>query len=163
MRFIRMFAVFAAVLLVSRVALSGEKAPSPLDPLKALEGTWEKTGPDGKPTTIVFHNTAAGSVVVETMFPGSKFEMVNTYHMDGDNLMMTHYCAQGVQPRLKLVKHEGNAWTFEFQDCTNLKEGASCMGGLELIIDGDKLTEKWSYRTDGKLGKAETFEFQRKK
>ena len=44
-----------------------------LDSIKKLAGTWEseKLGPDGKPMVIEFKVTAAGSVVQETMFPGS--------------------------------------------------------------------------------------------
>ena len=101
-------------------------------------------------------------MVMETMFPGSQHEMINTYHLDGDKLMATHYCAMGNQPRMKSSGGDANDIKFDFVDCTNQKTGEGCMGGLELIIDGDKLTEKWSFRTDGKEGEAEVFEFHRK-
>src|ERR1051325_9783180 len=93
-----------AACVVSRCAVCiADHENSALDTLKSLEGTWvsDKPGQDGQPFTIVFHTTSAGSVVMETMFPGSDHEMVNTYHRNGDDVMMTHYCAQGVQPRLK--------------------------------------------------------------
>src|SRR5215207_2059755 len=78
------------------------------DALQTLQGTWVKTepGPDGKPSELVFKLTGNHSVLMETMFPGSKYEMQNAYHMDNDRLIVTHYCAQGVQPRMKLVSHE---------------------------------------------------------
>ena len=68
---------------------------------------------------VVFHVTAANSVVIETMFPGSDHEMVNTYHIDGDNLVMTHYCAMGNQPHLKLVgSDDGAARLWSASDAT---------------------------------------------
>src|SRR4051794_3675893 len=107
MRSITSTVLVAVLLLVARVGISAspEKAAEkkPFDLLKSLEGTWEKTGPDGKPTAVSFHTSAAGSVVIETMFAGSQHEMMNAYHMDGDNLIVTHYCAQGVQPRMKMA------------------------------------------------------------
>ncbi|CAN5440231.1 hypothetical protein BH09PLA1_BH09PLA1_35950 [soil metagenome] len=134
------------------------------DALKALEGTWAHTqpGPDGKVGEVVFHTTAGGSMIMETMFPGAKHEMVNAYHMDGDTLMMTHYCAQGVQPRMKLVSHENGVLKFEFVDCTNLKPGEGHMGGLELTINGEQLIEKWAYLKDGKVVEETAFEFTKK-
>jgi hypothetical protein len=163
-------AVVVASCLASRVALcrSGDdKKDSPaaeqFEALKRLSGTWESDkSEDGKPQSVVFRTTSGGSMVMETMFPGSKHEMVNTYHLDGDKLMATHYCAMGNQPRMRSSGGDSNDLKFDFVDCTNQKEGQGCMGGLELIIDGDKLTEKWSFRTDGKMGEAETFEFHRK-
>ena len=64
--------------------------------LKTLEGTWVMTeaGPNGKVDEVVFKPTAGGSAMMETMFPGSKHEMLNAYHMDGDNVIVTHYCAR---------------------------------------------------------------------
>src|SRR5258708_405565 len=97
--------VLIATCLVSRVALSrtDDKKTSAADQfevLSRLEGTWEsdKPGEDGKPQVVIFHTTSGKSVVMETMFPGSGHEMLNTYHLDGDALVMTHYCAMGNQP-----------------------------------------------------------------
>ena len=159
-----------------RAAGDDKKAPAPakdekavaaahdaMDSLKALSGTsWTKTGPDGKPSEIGFKVTANGSVVVETMFPGTKYEMVNTYHMDNDRLLVTHYCAEGVQPRMQLVSNDNGVLKFEFLDGTNLKEGEGHMGGLEISVNGEQLTEKWSYIKDGKVVGETPFEFTKK-
>ena len=45
--------------------------------------------------------TAAGSAVVETVFPGTEHEMVTVYHADGSDLVLTHYCMEGNQPRMR--------------------------------------------------------------
>lgn len=137
-----------ALLITCSTALRADEkkkdAPAtPLEAIRAMEGTWVKQGP-GMQGTIIFKTTAKGSTVMETMFPGSPMEMMNAYHMDGDNLMVTHYCAGGNQPRMKLVKNEGGVMQFDFVDVTNLKNpGDGCMGRLVLKIEGDNLTESW--------------------
>ena len=167
MRSRSLLAVACMVLLACTwqvAARSGEDEKSPMDTLRSLEGTWvsEEPGNDGQPYTLVFKVTAAKSVVTEVMFPGSNHEMLNTYHKNGDDLIVTHYCAQGVQPRMKMVSNENGVMRFEFLDCTNLKEGEGCMGGLELSVADGKLTEKWFYLTDGKLSGPTVFTLVRK-
>ena len=44
---------------------------------------------------------AGGRPVVETEFAGLPHEMVTVCHLDGQRLMMTHYCAMGNQPTLQ--------------------------------------------------------------
>jgi hypothetical protein len=73
--------------------------------LKTLAGTWEgramdaKTGP---PATVTYRVASGGTVVQETLFPASDHEMISMYHLVGGELVMTHYCAAGNQPRMKL-------------------------------------------------------------
>jgi hypothetical protein len=174
----------ACALLLSMMSLrvvAGDEKPAPakdsaakdsagagFEALRALEGTWEsdKPGEDGKPMTLVFRVTSAGSVVAETMFPGSSHEMLNTYHLDGDRLMVTHYCAQGVQPRMKMTQSANGTMKFEFVDGTNLQahEPQGHMGALEITISGDKLIEKWGFLKPGEKEPVsfKTFELHRK-
>ena len=75
-----------------------------LEKIKKLAGTWVEADKDGKPTdkvVSVVKVTAAGSTVHETLFPGQPQEMVSIYHLDKGDLVMTHYCALGNQPRMK--------------------------------------------------------------
>ena len=76
--------------------------------LKSLVGTWSNdvSSTEHKKheaaSKVVYRLTGADSALVETDFPDSKREMVSVYHLDGDELRMTHYCAAGNQPRLRL-------------------------------------------------------------
>ena len=105
---------------------AGEKAGSQpaLERMKKLAGTWVAVGEDGKPTeqvVSVIKVTAAGSAVHETLFPGQPHEMVSVYTRDGDDLMMTHYCALGNQPRMKAdPKSPANQIHFQFAGGSNL-------------------------------------------
>jgi hypothetical protein len=95
-----------------------------LERLKKLAGTWVAADKDGKPTdqvVSVIRVTAGGSAVHETLFPGQPLEMVSLYHRDGADLVMTHYCALGNQPRMKAdPKSPPNQIRFEFAGGSNL-------------------------------------------
>src|SRR5262249_24847095 len=87
---------------------SGSRTPLPansaFEKMKKLAGTWLAADEDGKPTDQVMSIikvTAGGSAVHETIFPGQPQEMVSIYTVDGPDLVMTHYCVLGNQPRLK--------------------------------------------------------------
>jgi hypothetical protein len=88
---------------------SGAKAPPPpahagLEKMKKLAGTWVAADKDGQPTdqvVSVIKVTAGGSAVHETLFPGQPHEMVSVYTADGPDLVMTHFCVLGNQPRMK--------------------------------------------------------------
>src|SRR6058998_1207043 len=109
-RFLAGGLVLLAVTVVARGDdKEGGKATTPpphpgLERLKKLAGTWVAADKDGKPTdqvVSVVRVTAAGSAVHETLFPGQPHEMVSLYHTDGADLVMTHYCSLGNQPRMK--------------------------------------------------------------
>lgn len=106
-----------ALLLLSAGALSASPATTPadvFDKLRSLEGAWEVEAemvagePEGgaEEEAMVgrfeFRVASNGSVVMETMNAGTPHEMINMYHMDGDDLVLTHYCASGNQPTMKL-------------------------------------------------------------
>ena len=79
---------------------------------------------DGKPTdkvVSVVKVTAGGSAVQETLFPGQPMEMVSVYHLDKGDLVMTHYCVLGNQPRMKAdPKSPANQIHWVFAGGTNL-------------------------------------------
>lgn len=74
----------------------------------------------------VYYMTGNGSSIVEnlTVSSSSVVTMTSVYHMDGDDLRMTHYCAAGNQPRLMALSFDkqGAAVDFEMIDITNLAQ-----------------------------------------
>ena len=81
-------------------------------------------GRDGKPTdqvVSIIKVTAGGSAVHETIFPGQPEEMVSVYTVDGPDLVMTHYCVLGNQPRMKADPNSpANQIRFQFAGGANL-------------------------------------------
>lgn len=142
--------------------------PSPaLNELRSLAGEWEMTDKDGKRTTAaVFRVVASGSAVVQTMFPGSEHEMVNMYHMDGDKVVVTHYCAIGNQPRMVSGAPVNGVYRFKLDRVSNLSDRAGAyMGELTLTVKGrDAYSENWGHFKDGKMSDhGPVFEYTRKK
>ena len=122
-----------AGLMVLALAVNGRGEDKPAKPaathpglekLKALAGTWVEADKDGKPTdkvVSVVRVTAGGSAVHETLFPGQPMEMVSVYHLDGSDLVMTHYCMLGNQPKMKAdPKSAKNQIHFAFAGGSNL-------------------------------------------
>jgi hypothetical protein len=99
-------------------------ANSAFETMKTLAGTWLAADEDGKPTdqvVSIIKVTAGGSAVHETLFPGKPQEMVSIYTVDGPDLVMTHYCVLGNQPRLKAdPDSSANQIRFQFAGGSNL-------------------------------------------
>ena len=133
----------------------GGKGPG-LDRIKKLAGTWVAADDKGKPTdqvVSVFKVTAAGSAVHETIFPGAGHEMVSVYHQDGKDVVMTHYCSLGNQPKMKLdPASTDKVLKFVFAGGTNLdpaKDMHMHEGSIKWI-DDDHIEWSWSGYRDGK-------------
>ena len=109
---------------VTTTAHAATAAADAFASLKKLHGEWR--GPAMQkgmpPSHSVFRVTAGGSAIEETIFPGTKMEMLSVYHMDKGSLLMTHYCAIGNQPHMKLNPRKSTAHelVFDFAGGTNL-------------------------------------------
>jgi hypothetical protein len=121
-----------------------------------LAGDWVAIGKDGKPTDQVVSSirvTAAGTAIQETLFPGSAHEMVTMYYMDGADLVLTHYCAMGNQPRMRAEPGKDvNRIVFNFIGGTNLKsDDEQHMHQAAFTIEGkDRFKAEWVACKDGK-------------
>lgn len=115
------------------------------DKMKALVGTWVNADKDGKLTdevVSVIKLTAGGSALHETLFPGQPHEMVSIYTVDGPDLVMTHYCMLGNQPRMKAsAKSPANKINFEFVGGGNLdpKKDKHMHSAVLTIVDADHI------------------------
>ncbi len=79
-----------------------DPAPDPrFEFLKGLAGTWVGTGlGDEEEGVYEFRVTAGGHAVEEREMVGSPHEMLTIYHMEGSDLVATHYCMLGNRPRM---------------------------------------------------------------
>jgi len=113
--------------------------------IKKLVGTWVEADKDGKPTdkvASVVKLTAGGSAIQDTQFPGQPMEMVSVYHMDKDDLIMTHYCVLGNQPRMKAdPKAPANQIKWVFAGGTNLDptKDMHMHGATVTFVDDDHI------------------------
>jgi hypothetical protein len=161
-------AIVAATL--SRTAAAGGIEPkAAFERLKSLAGTWQGSAGHGQPgqdTTVTYRVASGGSVVQETLFPGTPHEMISMYHLADGQLVMTHYCAMGNQPRMKLDLGAStpDRLVFAFDGGTNFdpaKDGHVHAGTIEWR--GERLHADWTVWTAGKETGHNVFELQRGK
>lgn len=129
-----------------------------LERLKQLEGTWRGEGGTlgGESSSVVheFRVVAGGSIVMEIMDPEGERE-INMYHVDGTDVVMTHYCGGGSQPRLKLDHARANSESlpFVFFDATNLENPAEdrhIHAGRLVFVGANHLESWWTVHKEGR-------------
>ncbi|MFI5251505.1 MAG: hypothetical protein ACHQQQ_03640 [Bacteroidota bacterium] len=150
----------------------GMDEPASISPafekMKSMAGTWNGTTDDSGKVSINYQVVSSGSAVMEMLnVAQDSATMITMYHMNGKNLMMTHYCSAGNQPRMKAdgAMKDPNKLAFTFVDATNLagpKDGY--MKKLVLTFkDADHFTEEWTFSKDGVMGHPKVFNFERVK
>jgi hypothetical protein len=165
-----------AVLSVATAAasLAGPASGAPPDAkaaferLKSLAGTWEGTAAGTMPVKLVYELIGQGSTVKETLFPGTPHEMLTVYHLDGGNLVLTHYCAAGNQPRMKLARASAGPpyeLVFDFTGGSNLDAAKDMhMHSAHIrLLDADRMESEWTSYQNGKAADVKTFAVTRRK
>ncbi len=160
-------AVLALSVLSAAQHHSAIKPNPAFDQMKTLAGDWEGMMIEGNmklPARAVISVVSDGSAVMQDLAPGTPHEMITMFHMDGSNLLATHYCAAHNQPRMKMVHgNDPKVILFDFMDGTNIAPGDTHMQSVKFtFIDADHHYEDWSSNDNGKITTGH-FEFQRKK
>lgn len=153
----------AALVTVLLTARAADDSTARFDKLKALAGDW--TTADGS-VAASYRVTGAGSAVVETLFPGSEHEMVTMYTMNKGDIVLTHYCSMGNQPRMRSVKGGGaSTIAFKFDGGDNVVPAKDIhMHDMEFtFVDADHVKTAWHLHSGGKESEVKGFELVRKK
>ncbi len=159
----------ASPLAAEPAAPAGPPAPEQhpaLEPFRLLDGTWTGSvththnDPEGvtEDAVAVYRTTAAGTAVSETIFCDTEHEMISIIHMDGDDLVLTHYCALGNQPKLIAAKSDDpTRIQFEFVGGTNMKshDEPHIHRAAFHFVSPDQVQSTWEMYTNGEpMGKA---------
>jgi hypothetical protein len=111
------------------------------------------TAPAGNRGVVSVKTKAAGSAVVHTYAQGTPGEMETVFHMDGDQLLLTHYCALQNAPVLKFVKtNKPGELRFEFHGGTNFDPAidAHLHESTFVIKDKDTIEQSSTVHAGGK-------------
>ena len=139
---------------------------------KSLAGTWEGKSSKGWTEVLRVRPIAGGSCVMEE----SEFAhgtdpqnaMVTMYHLDGDHLMLTHYCMAKNQPRLRAteISDDGLTLTFTYHDATGM--ASRDVGHMDKVVfrfdgnDPNRYRSQWTFYKDGQERWMEDITFERK-
>ena len=141
------------LLLLSTTAFAQSGAQKSFDQLKSLAGSWEGSL-EGQTMHISLRVTSRGNALLHEMRGAGPDDPITMFNLDGDRLMLTHYCDAGNQPRMvATVSPDGKTMVFDFEQATNLQSAQE--GHMQRVtftfIDPDHHTEKWEFAmADGK-------------
>jgi hypothetical protein len=158
------FKLAAIVFLTVAPAAGAQDAQKALDRFKSLAGEWQGKDAKGNPVEDIYQITAGGTAVMSENRIAAE-NTLSLFYVDGDRLLMTHFCPSGNQPRMKAsFAPDGKSVIFDFLDATNLpnSEVGHMSAAAYTFADSDHYTEEWTWT---KGGKSTVFrlEMQRKK
>jgi hypothetical protein len=151
-----------AITLAATCAVAQTNAQKTFDTLKTLSGSWQGKTSSGKAADVDFRVTSGGSALMSEI-KGDE-DMITMMHLDGDRLLMTHYCGAGNQPRFTAsLSPDGRSVDFKYLDATNLSTQPGHMQHVVFTLaDANHHSEDWTFvAPDGKQ-MHEHFELERK-
>jgi len=155
-----------AILLMSlfaTCALAQSDAQKNFDKMKSLAGSWTGKTSEGRPVEVSYRLTSGGSAIMSEI--RSEGDMVTMFYLDGDRLLMTHFCGAGNQPRMQAsTSPDGKSVAFDFLDATNLAtpQTGHMHRAVFTVADANHHTEEWVFTKDGQEHK-ELFSMERAK
>ena len=152
---IAVFLFLAATVNAAERPVTASDAKALFARLKKLEGKWKAHSTKGWTEIASYDVAAKGSVLFNrTFFEDEPNDgMLSTFFMDGDRLLLTHYCEARNQPTLvaSTIDDEANRAVFKFDHGTNMKSRDT--GHMDSIvihfIDDDHVTSRWSWYGNG--------------
>ena len=140
------------------------EGPAAFARLKTLVGEWEADTKMGK-AHLTYELIAGGSALVERETMGDTPPMMTVYYLDGNRLLLTHYCMVGNQPRMQARRFDAASGelVFEFLDATNLASPrAGHMHSAKMrLSDNNHFTSEWDFYDNGERKSTETGQYTR--
>jgi len=149
-----------AVLILT--LLAAERAVTPADAkaifarFQSFAGTWKARSTKGWTETNTYEVAAKGSVVVNRSFFDDEPNdgMLTTIYLDGDRLLMTHYCEARNQPTLvaATIDDATKRVVFRYVSGTNMKsrETGHMDSAVFEFVDESHVRSRWSWYASGK-------------
>src|SRR5216684_5334737 len=160
------FLLLVVLISLSTVAFAQSAAPTDAQKsftqLKTLAGKWQAsvtTDPplpemgNGATAQVSLRVTSRGNALVHEMQDAGKPDDPTHYdhpvtmlYVDGDRLLLTHYCDAGNRPRMVArTSPDGNTVTFDFLDVSGSTEKFLMHDVMFTMVDADHHIEAWTY------------------
>ena len=145
---------------------AGSNAAAAFERLRSLAGEWDGTNGSMK-AHVSYELIASGTALVERETADGMPSMMTVYHLDGDRLILTHYCMLGNQPRLQAKRYDPTSGelAFEFLDVTGMpnSKSAHMHNATFHFNDNDHFSSSWQLYQDNEPRKIEHLEYTRVK
>jgi len=158
------FMLSVVLMWLSTVAFAQSGAQKPVaqsdaqksfDKLKILAGSWEghlTTVPqqaevEGKYALVSLRVTSMGNALLhETKIEGRSDDPITMLYLDGNRLLLTHYCDAGNRPRMVAkAAPEGKTVEFNFLDVVGSTRYGNMHDAVFTEIDVNHHTEVWTW------------------
>jgi hypothetical protein len=145
------FMLSVVLMSLSTVAFAQSDAQKSFDKLKALAGTWQGVF-EGTPVHVSLRVTSMGNALMHEMKGDGPEDPITMFNVDGDRLLLTHYCDVGNRPRMVgKVSPDGKTVEFNFLDVAGSTQYGNMQHVVFNLIDSDHHTELWEFaKADGK-------------
>jgi hypothetical protein len=159
------FVLIAATAFASDTAATQSDAQKSFDKLKTLAGSWEGHPTAVPPETdlpdlmqVSLRVTSNGNALMHEMVgkdkPGvpsvDNNDPITMFYVDGDRLLLTHYCDAGNRPRMVgKMSPDGKTVEFDFLDVAGSTQYGHMHHAVFTIIDANHHTEDWTYMMPG--------------
>jgi hypothetical protein len=160
---VRVIAV-VCLLFTTNTLLAQSDAQKVLERLKSMVGTWQGKSSTGESYEVTYTLVAGGASVMTQMHMLDD-DMMSMYYVNGDDLLMTHFCPTKNQPRMKAtISPDLNTVSFDFMDATNMKgpNAGHMHRAVFMFSDPEHYTEEWTWKQQDKSNTIR-YEMQRKK
>ncbi len=148
------FLLSAALMGLSTLAFAQSDAQKSFNQLKSLAGSREGTM-EGKPMQVSLRVTSMGNVLMHEMtMAGRPDDPITMLCVDGDRLLLTHYCDAGNRPRMAAtMTPDGKTVDFHFLDVANFnsKQVGYMQHAVFTTLDANHHSEDWTFLAQGKL------------
>jgi hypothetical protein len=155
----------ALVVLSTAAVFAQSSAQKSFDTLKSLAGTWQATY-EGKPMQATLRVTSNGNAILHEMKGEGPDNPITMFYLDGDRLLLTHYCDAGNRPRMAgKLSPDGKTLEFDFVDVGNYtpSQGGHMQHAVFTMIDANHHTEEWTFMLEGKPPMVARLDLQRAK
>jgi hypothetical protein len=166
-------ALSVLLVLIATTAFAQSDAQKSFDKLKTLAGSWEgrvttlpqQADIEGKLMQVSLRVTSMGNAIVhEATGAGRPDDPVTMLYLDGDRLLLTHYCDAGNRPRMTgTMSPDGKTVEFEFLDVAGSTQYGHMHHAVFTVIDANHHTEDWTYMEPGDKPVHAHFDLQRTK
>jgi hypothetical protein len=126
-------------------------AQKAFEKLKTLAGSWEGSYM-GVPMKLIIRVTSTGNAILHEMTASSRpDDPITMIYVEGDRLLLTHYCDSGNRPRMQgKLSPDGNTVTFDFLDVSGSAEKFLMHDAMFTMVDADHHIEAFTYSMNGK-------------
>ncbi|HEV2379818.1 MAG TPA: hypothetical protein VG206_08480 [Terriglobia bacterium] len=166
-------ALFAVFILIAATAFAQSDAQKSFDELKTLAGSWQghvTTVPqqadiEGPLMQVSLRVTSMGNAIVHEMTGGGRpDDPITMLYLDGDRLLLTHYCDAGNRPRMAgALSPDGKTVDFALLDVTGSTQHRHMQHAVFTVIDANHHTEDWTFMMPGDKPVHAHFDLQRTK